>query len=126
MGQDCTFLFTVSVPGDTPLGEYEISWQMKDRGEWFDSDGHSAVFRKTVAVRPYLFYKGDFDDDGDVDQEDFGHLQACFSGSHYVQKDPSCADALLDGDTDVDQEDLVLFRRCSSGASHRPDASCIK
>ncbi|MBP7935667.1 MAG: hypothetical protein KA354_13555 [Phycisphaerae bacterium] len=126
VGRECTFPFTVSVSADTPFGDYEISWQMKDGSEWFDSGGHSAVFRKTVAVRPYPFYAGDFDDDGDVDQEDFGHLQACLSGSRDPQNDPRCADAHLDRDSDVDQQDLAVFRRCSSGAAYRPDSSCIQ
>ncbi|HOW72678.1 MAG TPA: GDSL-type esterase/lipase family protein [Phycisphaerae bacterium] len=126
VGQECTFPFTVGVPADTPFGDYEISWQMKDSSEWFDSSAHSAVFRKTVAVRPYPFYAGDFDDDGDVDQEDFGHFQACLSGARDPQNDPSCADARLDGDSDVDQQDLAVFRRCSSGAAYRPDSSCVQ
>lgn len=126
IGQLCTFPFTVSVPGDTPLGEYEIRWQMKDNSEWFDTYGHDAVFRKTVPVRLYPFYKGDFDDDGDVDQDDFGHLQACFSRMGYPQDDPSCADARLDGDFDVDQQDLAIFRQCMNGANTPPGSSCIR
>jgi hypothetical protein len=127
VGQDCLFPFTIDVPADAPLGQYEISWRMKDNGEWFDSNGHVAVFRKTLFVRLYPFYKGDFDDDGDVDQEDFGHFQICLSGSGIVQDDPACADAHLDADADVDQQDLDIFRHCLSGANNPPsDPSCIQ
>ena len=57
----------------------------------------------------------DFDDDGDVDQEDFGHLQACLSGPDVPQTDPNCQDALLDEDSDVDQDDFGLFQVRISG-----------
>ena len=63
---------------------------------------------------------GDFDHDGDVDQEDFGHFQACLSGSgkSYL---PGCTDADLDGDTDVDGEDFNTFQLCISGSNQASD-----
>jgi hypothetical protein len=114
------------VPANTPLGGYEITWQMKDNDEWFDSNGHNAVFRKTVAVRLYPLYRGDFDDDCDVDQHDFGSLQVCLSGSGVAQNDPACSHARLDGDADVDQDDVTAFRACMSGPNVRPGAACAK
>lgn len=61
---------------------------------------------------------GDFDRDGDVDQIDFGWLQACFSGSGNPA--PSACDAArLDDDNDVDQNDFGVFQACMSG-SHVP------
>jgi hypothetical protein len=66
----------------------------------------------------------DFDRDGDVDMEDFGHFQVCLTGPGVPQIRPDCVDARLDGDVDVDQEDFGVFQRCLSGA-HRPaDAAC--
>jgi len=63
----------------------------------------------------------DFDRDGDVDQSDFGHFQACLTGADAAQNDPACRNALLDNDSDVDQADFGLFQRCYSGtASSRP------
>ena len=62
---------------------------------------------------------GDFDNDNDVDQEDFGHLQACFSGSG-LSYSPGCEDADLDLDGDVDQQDLMAFASCQSGAGQSP------
>lgn len=58
----------------------------------------------------------DFDRDGDVDQDDFGRLQACFSGYGVSQTDPACLDARLAGHDYVDKQDLALFRACLSGA----------
>lgn len=59
----------------------------------------------------------DFDFDGDVDQEDFGHFQACMNGSGQEQDDPNCLDARLDADVDVDGDDLGIFTECLSGAN---------
>lgn len=67
---------------------------------------------------------GDFDKDGDVDQSDFGHLQACLSGNGVAQNDPACQDARLDTDADVDLSDLFLFQTCAGGANRPPAETC--
>lgn len=66
----------------------------------------------------------DFDRDGDVDQEDFGHLQACYSGAFVPQEDPACLNARLDGDIDVDIEDFSLLFGCLSGEAVTAEPSC--
>ena len=68
-----------------------------------------------------LLVTGDFDRDGDVDQADFGHFQACLSGEFQTQADPDCQDALLDADDDVDQSDFAIFAACMNGP-HLPPA----
>lgn len=68
--------------------------------------------------------KGDFDLDGDVDQEDFGHLQACLTGAVSEPPLPGCADALLNGDAYVDQADLLIFLQCFNGPNNPPAPSC--
>jgi uncharacterized lipoprotein YddW (UPF0748 family) len=68
---------------------------------------------------------GDFDADGDVDQQDFGHMQACMSGSMVAQAAPECANARFDGDSDVDQDDLSMFLSCLSGPGTQASASCL-
>ncbi|GMU24025.1 MAG: hypothetical protein AMXMBFR13_41020 [Phycisphaerae bacterium] len=67
---------------------------------------------------------GDFDGDGDVDQEDFGHLQVCLSGAGVTQADAACHDARLDMDLDVDQEDFGIFQACMSGPNVPSDPAC--
>jgi hypothetical protein len=62
----------------------------------------------------------DFDDDNDVDQEDFGHFQECLTGSGAAQSDPDCQDAKLDGDGDVDADDFDLFQNCMAGPNIPP------
>jgi len=59
-----------------------------------------------------------------VDQQDFGHLQECFSGWGQLQTDPDCLDAILDEDGDVDVNDVAVFLSCLSGAEVQADASC--
>lgn len=68
---------------------------------------------------------GDLDRDGDVDQDDFGMLQACLSGSFVPQTDPACRDARLDGDDDVDSADVQLFVGCVSGPNVPSDPDCL-
>lgn len=68
--------------------------------------------------------KGDIDLDGDVDQADFGLLQACYSGGGAPQPLSQCAPALLDGDNDVDMEDFAIFRSCFTGPNVPADRDC--
>jgi len=69
---------------------------------------------------------GDFDQDGDVDLEDFGRFQLCLSGLNVPQTDPACAKARLDGDADVDQSDVDRFIACMSGPDIAGDEHCAE
>lgn len=81
----------------------------------------SSVPEATILVTtPSL---GDFDDDDDVDQDDFGHLQECLSGT-LPQTDPNCADTLLNGDAFVDQTDVAMFLECMGGPDQLPPTAC--
>jgi hypothetical protein len=66
----------------------------------------------------------DFDQDNDVDVEDFDHFEACATGPEIAQTDPDCSDAKLDDDEDVDQEDFGIFERCVSGSDEPADPAC--
>lgn len=68
---------------------------------------------------------GDFNVDGDVDQEDYGRFQACISGNGIPQTDPNCAPAKLDIDDDVDQSDMESFLGCLSGPDAFGDPECL-
>jgi len=68
----------------------------------------------------------DFDRDGDIDQTDFGHFQACLTGAGNAQNDPDCADARLDKDEDVDADDFGIFQACMSGAGQPFNPSCVE
>jgi hypothetical protein len=69
-------------------------------------------------------HPGDFNLDNDVDQEDYGHFQACFSGSA-IPAGPGCSNADLDVDTDVDQNDFTLFMNCWSGPNVPNNLNCL-
>ncbi|HOW72598.1 MAG TPA: right-handed parallel beta-helix repeat-containing protein [Phycisphaerae bacterium] len=70
---------------------------------------------------------GDFDGDGDVDQDDLRVLEGCASGP-LVPRDGSekCRQADLDGDNDVDQSDFGIFQRCWSDENVTADPNCAK
>ncbi|OGW89324.1 MAG: hypothetical protein A3E74_08575 [Omnitrophica bacterium RIFCSPHIGHO2_12_FULL_44_12] len=60
------------------------------------------------------FAPPDFDRDGDVDQEDFGHFQVCYTGSG-TRPTYDCYDSDFDCDHDVDLDDFGYFLNCDSG-----------
>ncbi len=66
----------------------------------------------------------DFDGDQDVDVADYGHLQACFSGTAFPIA-PGCENADLNGDASVDSDDLPVFLACMSGPDVLAGAGCI-
>ncbi len=65
----------------------------------------------------------DFDHDRDVDQSDFGHLQACMGGA-VVLPAVGCEDADLDFDDDIDQDDFGVFQVCHSGPTVPANPGC--
>jgi len=67
---------------------------------------------------------GDFDQDKDVDQTDFGFLQACMTGAGKGPPAGGCGKADLDFDHDVDQDDFGIFQACSSGPAVQADPTC--
>ena len=67
---------------------------------------------------------GDFNFDGDVDQEDFGWFQACITGAGVAQNDPACLDARFDDDEDVDQDDFGRGRSWQTSIRARSCRRC--
>lgn len=67
---------------------------------------------------------GDFDDDTDVDQVDFGRFQACLTGTSIPQNDPACSRAKLDAGDDVDADDMLLFIGCMTGPGIAGSTDC--
>ncbi len=82
-------------------------------------DSANACVTTPGMVWSFATKTGDFDTDGDVDQDDFAHLQNCFSGSA-VAYGSGCSDADLDGDGDVDTSDFNVFLPCLAGADQPP------
>ncbi len=74
---------------------------------------------------PFPGYRGDLDNDLDVDQADFGLSQACYAPAGTTLPS-NCQPSDLDGDNDVDQTDFTSFMACLSGAEVTPEASCLR
>ena len=89
-----------------------------------DISNASATGQIRLYLTPAVAIPGDFDDDGDVDMDDFGEFQTCISGPS-VPVESGCSPADLDEDEDVDQSDFGLFQRCISGANVPADPDCM-
>lgn len=87
-----------------------------------DNTPQTVVVNLSVTAPP--FAPCDFDTDHDVDQEDFGVFQSCYTGPGVNQTDPACSGALLDLDTDVDYEDFARFLACMGGPDIPVDTTC--
>ncbi|MBP7936091.1 MAG: DUF2961 domain-containing protein [Phycisphaerae bacterium] len=70
-----------------------------------------------------LDWAADFDQDGDVDSDDFAHLQLCLSGRGQPYES-GCDNADLDVDSDVDADDLAAFLPCVSGTDAPANPGC--
>jgi hypothetical protein len=66
----------------------------------------------------------DFDEDGDVDQQDFDLFLPCVTGANQGPPATGCTNEDLDADSDVDSADFGRFQRCLSGESVQPDPNC--
>lgn len=83
-----------------------------------NSDGDAVLLMRSPTRTFVLGARcvGDIDDDGDVDLDDYGELQRCYSGAGVTQSDPTCTFALLDTDDDVDAADLNVFLNAMTGS----------
>lgn len=88
-----------------------------------DNDGLTDTTTIAIEVEGY---PGDFDDDSDVDQDDFAPIQCCLgSGDGAPDIDPECVGCDLNGDGVIDQTDITLFIGCMSGPGVGPDPDCL-
>jgi hypothetical protein len=109
-GEEDTINIIYGTSGLT-VGDYSAVIEVED------ANAHNSP--QTIAVDIHVYIPGDFDEDGDVDMEDFGYFQACFSGSGNPYS-YGCADASLDFDLDVDSTDFNIFAGCLGGANQPP------
>lgn len=79
-----------------------------------------------LQVQPSPYAPVDFDRDGDVDQEDFGRFQVCFTGSGVPQTNTACANARLDADSDVDLDDFGIFQLCMTRPNVQANPNCAQ
>jgi hypothetical protein len=86
--------------------------------------GLGVIWYENPTLTPVI-QPGDFDEDNDVDMDDYGSMQTCFTGDGYTQSAPACLPGRLDGDEDVDHNDLLLWQGCVSGAGIIADPECL-
>jgi hypothetical protein len=113
--------------GEDATAPYNCTWAGAGKGAHSltaratDNDGAtttSSPIQITVKGVP-----GDFDNDSDVDQSDFGYLQTCLAGNLGVPA--GCEDADLNGDNQVNNTDASIFVGCMSGAKVQGDPACL-
>jgi GH15 family glucan-1,4-alpha-glucosidase len=76
----------------------------------------------TIAVITQV--PGDFDTDGDVDDDDVDAFAACATGPHLGPRTAACASVDFDQDMDVDMADFGVFQRCVSIGAASADPNC--
>jgi hypothetical protein len=83
------------------------------------TDATASNSPQAIAVDVEVIAFGDFDSDGDVDQEDFGRFQACLNepGIHYAE---GCQAGDANADGAVDVTDFTAFLNCMSGPDQPP------
>lgn len=66
---------------------------------------------------------GDFDHDGDVDQDDVNAFETCASGPA-VTLTPGCEDKDVESGGDGDQSDFAIVQRCFSDQNCPAEPTC--
>lgn len=114
-GESDTITVTYST-ASLPAGQY---------GTIIRVSGNASNSPKDVTVTIDVHsVKPDFDFDKDVDQNDFGHLQECYTGPGVATTNPECNDARLDSDDDVDIDDFRILEACMSGTGVPANRDC--
>ncbi|MHC4795491.1 MAG: PKD domain-containing protein [Planctomycetota bacterium] len=111
------------VPTLSQNGIYPVEFHVQD-DEGYAAPSQIATITVLDAIQSYSKGVADFDLDGDVDQEDFGHFQECLSGEG-IHWGLECGDADMNLDGDVDLDDFTLFQGCMSGANMASAPDCI-
>jgi len=110
-----------------PLADEPITWQvpvticprkviLRVRGQALWANMWSFVLLDRVQFQAFG-QGGDFDEDEDVDLEDFSSLSGCYTGPGVPLPPelPDCTGCDLDGDNDVDLIDLATFQFLYTG-----------
>jgi hypothetical protein len=92
-------------------------WRITTVNDWGEVEGDLWTFTTGG-------YIGDLDHDNDVDQEDFGQFQLCYSGGG-IGHQTGCEEADLDPDGDVDIDDFNEFQECMGGVNVLPPLECL-
>ncbi len=96
----------------TLAGVFEPTFQAED------ASARTDVKSIELVVSDQLL--GDFDDDGDVDENDFDQFLICYTGDDAGPVPPLCAPGDADGDNDVDCLDWGAFADAFANSSGYP------
>lgn len=113
-----TFSFDISVDPDAPEDYYDLVFaaagKLEGGGGLFYAEEHFYL-QVSVPLTP-----GDFDQDGDVDLDDFDVFVACFTCCD-GRIDPGCELGDFDDDGDIDCTDWGLFRQAWTEPEDPPE-----
>jgi uncharacterized protein (DUF362 family) len=108
------------------VGTYHANITITDDGSTLD-DGTPMPAHNSPVVVPVTLnlrsVKPDIDGDCDVDQEDWGTMQACLSGE-LMPIAPGCEKFDFQKDLDVDWVDVGFFQQCFGGPGVCAPAAC--
>ncbi|MHC4442850.1 MAG: phosphodiester glycosidase family protein [Planctomycetota bacterium] len=127
LGPGTNFFVTTSLPASTQgvVVSHSLNGVLAKSTHWWKCEfGTTVGWVDEAELTLAVSRASDFNGDGDVDQEDFGHFQFCLSGTSVPQTTPNCLNARLDGDNDVDLDDFIIFQGCMSGANVPADPNC--
>jgi mannan endo-1,4-beta-mannosidase len=94
-------------------------------GVFLPSDASTDTLMTADALYMNRLRRGDLDFDGDVDQADFGIMQACLTGSTGVLPQSACRNADMNNDGHADDSDAAVFLSCMSGSEVPADPACV-
>ena len=102
-----------------PGGEIEV-YAIVDEAEAIDEFDEDNNVRSALVTNQPSTHPGDWDEDGDVDLDDFAEFPGCMSGpwaaEGFVMPSQDCLDVFdLDADADVDLKDFAGFQRRFGG-----------
>jgi hypothetical protein len=104
-----------------PIGTYTAAIRVDDNGSSPPAGNSPRTVQVTLHV---VTVAPDLDEDGDVDQEDFGSFQVCLTSATEPTIAAACQRADFNQDSVVDQKDMNILLACFSGPAAPVEPTC--